>query len=184
MPRGRRAESVVAEVEQESHGNTVQGTVIEYLGQNTGKSGRKSWVRHDFTLQLPIGGAPVKCSVFGDFNPGIVGEDVEFEAEYNEKYRNYAVKGDITVVNSGDSKPATHTAAVQAQTTTARKSTVSTDLDAVREAAQAVFTQDAEFVNRTLGGNPSDEALAIGIQALQAIRATLFIESNRRASGR
>src|SRR3990172_3898885 len=183
----------------------VQGTVLEYLGSKAGGSGNRKWTRHDFTLALETG-AQVRASVFGEFNSELVGQNVEFDAEYNSKYKNYSVKGEIEVVAGEEPakiieklyettevpevlfkkrgrKPNVGTNVPSVSTTSSvvlKERSVTTDLESVREAAEATIVLDVLFAKLTLSPKASAEAVATLVQALQAVRATLFIEANKR----
>ena len=195
----------------------VRGTVLEYLGSKAGGSGSRKWTRHDFTL-LFDNGNQVRSSVFGKFDSELVGQVIEFTAEYNAKYKNYSVKGEIEVVageepakiieklyettvvpevlfkkrgrkpNVGTNVPTTSAPTMSLPSCVVlQERSVTTDLESVREAAEATIVRDVAFASQTLGfahrpfGNAADSsAIATLVQALQAVRATLFIEANKR----
>lgn len=58
-----------------------------------------------FELKRLDNGNSVKVITFGKFDNNWLGEEVEFEAEYNSKYKNYNVKGDIRLVNETSDSP-------------------------------------------------------------------------------
>lgn len=76
--------------------------------------------------------------------------------------------------NEASSAPAV---AVSTQTTPISTSNpVVADLEAVREASHAIFLNDLQFIQDLV----PKECIGSALQALQAIRATVFIESNKR----
>ncbi|MFI5405006.1 MAG: hypothetical protein ACHQ1D_00690 [Nitrososphaerales archaeon] len=190
MPKGQASGSTAVQ-----EGSRYEGTVVEYLGQQKAPSASgKKWVRHDFTIQLSDGRI-LKASTFGKFDTELVGETVSFDGNYNEKFKNIQVLGDVEAdanveIDATDSVPTpvapkvtgggSRTGKSTAPSVVLKQRTPATDLDVVRADAEAVFSQDVAFVTGTLGKNASAEAIATGVQALQAIRATIFIESNRR----
>jgi len=171
----------------------VQGVVIELTGVKNGTSQRGPWKRHDFTVKR-LTGETVKCNTFGKFDKDLIGATVEFDAEFSAKYSNYAVKGELTVsegVETQTPEAATPTPKKRGRKPKATTSpvvvqerTVEADLESVREQAVKVFEHDVENVRNTLQIDTeervSPQAIAVGVQALQAIRATLFIEANKR----
>lgn len=64
----------------------------------------KGWVKETFVLKKFDDGKDVFCNVFLKGNqesvvdPSLLAKDVQFEAEYNAEYKNYAVKGEIVEV--------------------------------------------------------------------------------------
>jgi len=173
----------------------VQGIVVELKGTKTGVSNGRSWKRYDFTVQK-LNGQTANCNTFGTFDKDLIGSTVEFEAEFNERYSSYSVKGDITVTEGAapeapvDPSPAPKRRGRPKKNGTSKvapvkvqQRTVESDLESVREATNAVFETDLEAVNSRLGKYTDEvlsQALAVGVQAYQAIRATLFIEANKR----
>jgi len=170
----------------------VQGVVIELTGVKTGSSQRGPWKRHDFTVKR-LTGETVKCNTFGSFDKDLIGMTVAFDAEFNAKYSNYAVKGEVEVLEGSETptpEPPTATPKkrgrkpkVATPPIVVQERTVETDLENVREGALAVFVKDVEAVTEVLSEHSDDvtaQSIAVGVQALQAIRATLFIEANKR----
>ncbi len=179
----------------------VTGTVISLEGTKAGVSKGRSWKQYRFTVKQESGEV-AKCVTFGTFDKDLIGKAVEFDAEFNSKFSSYSVKGDIAVVGEGQHESeiptGTETPApkkrgrkpkVQEQTEpVVQKRTVESDLDSVRDAAEAVITQDVAFAHRALspyvdktgGKSVQPSAIATLVQGLQAVRATLFIESNKR----
>ena len=69
---------------------------------------------------------------------------------------------------------------------TEQPNSVTADLESVRAAAEATISKDVVFANEVLTKTGQGEyiftanAIAVLVQALQAVRATLFIETNKR----
>jgi len=177
----------------------VKGVVIELNGTKTGTKNGRDWKKYAFTVKQ-LTGQLAKCNTFGKFDKDLIGETVEFDAEYNAKFSNYGVKGEIEVVESEESSqevdagPTEHEPRIPTPKKRGRKPkvkpavvvqerTVESDLESVREAASLVFKRDLEAVHELLTIHSKDissQALAVGVQGYQAIRATLFIEANKR----
>lgn len=52
-----------------------------------------------FSFKNLATGEEGKAITFGDFDASWLGERVEFEADYNEKFKNYNIKGDILLLD-------------------------------------------------------------------------------------
>jgi hypothetical protein len=164
----------------------VTGTLIEFLGTVS----KANWSRHDFTIQNQDG-TTNRCSTFGKFNSELVGEDVQFDATYDEKYKNYNVKSDIEVISLGEeppkavqaplaspraSNPVTHRYSKPTASQAVEQEVTGADsLNETRSSSEEVFKQDVEFVKSLVPANQ----LGAALQAFQAIRATILISAQK-----
>ncbi len=55
-----------------------------------------------FSFKNLATGEEGKAITFGDFDTSWLGERVEFEADYNDKFKNYNIKGDIVLLDDGN----------------------------------------------------------------------------------
>ncbi len=148
----------------------------------------------DFVLKTKDG--DVRVATFKVLPATLICQTVSFDAKYSEQYKNYSVQTEITPVGGAGTPTATATEA-EPQPKSTRKytrkqadaptnetpvqtSNVFEDLEAVRPQAEQIIQKDLLFARTYLGNDASADAQAILVQALQAVRATLFIERNKR----
>lgn len=154
-------------------------------------------------------GAVLECQHWGTIDENYLGNDVSFtayEKEYNGKI-SYTLKesADACFQKAKAVRPTSSSAAgvsvrqaAPAQVKHISVSPASTqiphnvavvvptqpsvaeDMNKVRADAEAIFASDLDYVRKQLGEGSPEVALAQALAAFQAIRATLFIETNRR----
>jgi len=143
---------------------------------------------HPFVIKQ-YDGVEINCNSFDDVSSDLVGKDVKFKADHSEQYNNFTVQGKIAevdgvvtpVADTAVTGKASGRAAISAPASNLNVASVHEDLESVREAAESIIKNDVKAVKKLLGKEASADAIALGVQALQALRATLFIEGNKRA---
>jgi len=80
----------------------LEGTIIKKCKDTSGTSAKgRQWTKRVFVLKRFDNSEEIYCSTFGKFDLNLIGQNVQFQAEYNPKYpNNYGVKGDIGLSNA------------------------------------------------------------------------------------
>lgn len=188
----------------------IEGTVVRKFPTEYGKTNAgKQWSKNKFLVKT-LDGRDLFVSTFGNLEASWIGKDVRFGAtKYNEtnytldgelhdagnlvgsipepvqavtttpvstKRRGRPSK---TTENTVQVSPSVQVEGLPIPTTTGIGS-VDGGLESVRDEAEAIVNRDLFFARTQLGEKASAEAQATLVQALQAVRATLFIEANKR----
>jgi len=150
----------------------IEGLLVEKRGVKTGltKKGSK-WFRTDFTVK-DTEGEVLSCNTFGRFNQDFIGQHVQFNAEYNEKFNNYAVDGDISASGNGHSEEAEEVSETPA--TPKRRGRPAK--------AKAPATQGiADASDREAYRSDAEEAVTRNLKSAHAILKSLKIKEDAQA---
>lgn len=171
----------------------VKGTVLRtYAPVKRGK-----YQIYDFVLKT--GDGDIKVAKFGEGVDDLIGENVSFDANYNEEYDKYTVVGNITSLDSTPVEPSApvESSAVEEpevkpkrrgrprknvtpkETTRAVNENLNHDFQQACFDAYTVVGNHVEAARNLLGGEASDTAVATLVQAISSTAATLFINSQK-----
>lgn len=178
----------------------VTGVVTEIKAPKTGGTNNRRWTRRDFVVKQTTGQI-ANCNTFGALQVEL-GDAVKFEANYNPKFYTYQVVGNVEVLASeveqsnGSDEPLTENPKKPLilahkgrpkknifSSPVVKERTASSDLESVREEVEEIVKADVKFAVGLFNeyfNNSSAEAVATLVQAFQAVRATTFIEANKR----
>jgi len=123
-----------------------------------------------FSFKNLVTGEEGKAITFGEFDASWLGERVEFEADYNEKFKNYNIKGDIVLLD-GQATGATDSGVPTGDSYTQSKSATSRGRAKKTTSVQA--KADGNASGREAYRSEAEQGTLLNLQSAQRVAKEL-----------